>query len=57
MLDNVDRDNIRSLVIRIADGSIHEWLDTLELEELEYAQHLLVIMQESREHFVNTSLN
>jgi hypothetical protein len=54
MTDKVDRENIRAIIIRVADGTIDDWLTTLEVDELEYALNLLLTMNTSKAKFLDS---
>ena len=54
MIDQQDRDNVVALIIKAANGSLDEWLDTLSDDELEYALKLLKAYNASREKFINS---
>ncbi len=53
MTDKTDVENLVVLITRSADGTLTDWLDTLEEEELEYALNLLKEYNAARERFVN----
>lgn len=54
MTDKTDVENLVVLIARAADGTLTDWLDTLEEEELEYALNLLKGYNAARDRFVNS---
>jgi hypothetical protein len=53
-MDNDDIDNIRAIIIRSNNGSLDEWLETLNDGELHYALTILQNLIASREAFVQS---
>ena len=53
-MDETDFDNLRALIIRKMDGTLDDWLETLNEDELQYAVKLLQAMNASRDAFVNS---
>lgn len=53
-MDNTDIDNLRAIVIRRDNGSLDEWLETLDEDELQYALNLLLLLNASRDAFVDS---
>lgn len=54
MTDQNDRDNVVALIMRAANGSLDEFLETMSQEELEYALNLLQTYNASKENFINS---
>ena len=52
-MNKQDRENASVLLSKMQDGSINEWLETLDVPDLEYALELLKEVVKAKEKFLN----
>ena len=53
-MNESDLGNMQFIMTKINDGELNEWLDSLDMDDLEYTLDLLKMVLQSKQAFLNS---